>query len=303
MGEKGQNGEDITAEKDSGPISYSQLEPYQVGQEDDSRRRELGSSLVRSKTLLNKLEELDVYMESEEANYQLFSDSLTSKRRAAAEQAAPPPSASIIAGQPSNTVDLAKKAAFSTPNSQMSFSNRPTVAPSNKSPAAVSRPTTAAAGSPSVKGAVGNVVNGHTAGKVDMDSFVPDDGDFDNFLDEADANKDKTNMAISNVDSSDEEGGNPMVSKYDDEVDVDNYESAVDITAARDETDDSDDDQVLATKTVKPVDFSKNDNLAEKHIVVEKQVESPGDDLEDFLNDGDDCDNSVKSLHTDYETL
>jgi len=302
MGEKGQNGEDITAEKDSGPISYSQLEPYQVGQEDDSRRRELGSSLVRSKTLLNKLEELDVYMESEEANYQLFSDSLTSKRRAAAEQAAPPPSASIIAGQPSNTVDLAKKAAFSTPNSQMSFSNRPTVAPSNKSPAAVSRPTTAAAGSPSVKGAVGNVVNGHTAGKVDMDSFVPDDGDFDNFLDEADANKDKTNMAISNVDSSDEEGGNPMVSKYDDEVDVDNYESAVDITAARDESDDSDDDQVLANKTVKTVDFSKNDNLAEKHIVVEKQAESPGDDLEDFLND-DDCDNSVKSLHTDYETL
>merc|ERR1712096_493318 len=135
------------------------------------------------------------------------------------------------------------------------------------SPAAMGRPTTAAAGSPSVKGAVGNVVNGHTAGKVDMDSFVPDDGDFDNFLDEADANKDKTNMAISNVDSSDEEGGNPMVSKYDDEVDVDNYESAVDITAARDESDDSDDDQVLATKPVKTVDFSKSDNLAEKHIV------------------------------------
>ena len=31
-------------------------------------------------------EELDVYMESEEANYQLFSDSKTAIRRAAAEQ-------------------------------------------------------------------------------------------------------------------------------------------------------------------------------------------------------------------------
>ena len=50
---------------------------------------------VNRRDILATQEELDVYMESEEANYQLFSDSLTSKRRAAAEQAAPPPSASI----------------------------------------------------------------------------------------------------------------------------------------------------------------------------------------------------------------
>merc|ERR1719260_419801 len=81
------------------------------------------------------LQQLDVNRESDEANYQLFSDSLTSKRRAAAEQAAPPPSASIVAGQPSNTVDLAKTPSLTAASSHMSFSNRAAVAPKSPVPA------------------------------------------------------------------------------------------------------------------------------------------------------------------------
>ena len=53
---------------------------------------------VNRRDILATQEELDVYMESDEADYQQFSDSLTNKRRAAAEQAAPPPSASISKG-------------------------------------------------------------------------------------------------------------------------------------------------------------------------------------------------------------
>ena len=52
-------------------------------------------------------------------------------------------------------------------------------------------------------------------------------------------------------------------------------------------------------KPVENVDTSKDSRIAP---VVNKHVESPEDDYEDFLND-DECDNSVKSLHTDYETL
>jgi hypothetical protein len=40
-------------------------------------------------------EELDVFMESEDANYDRFSDCLAARRRQAAEQAAPPPAKSI----------------------------------------------------------------------------------------------------------------------------------------------------------------------------------------------------------------
>ena len=95
-----------------------------------------------------------------------------------------------------------------------------------------------------------------------------------------------------------------MVSKFDDEVDVDNYESVVDIAAARDESDDSDSEQFASQKPVQNVDTNKDRNMLGSQIAPEvaKDVESPGDDFEDFLND-DECDNSVKSLHTDYETL
>jgi hypothetical protein len=40
-------------------------------------------------------EELDVFMESEDANYDRFSDCLAARRRQAAEMAAPPPAKSI----------------------------------------------------------------------------------------------------------------------------------------------------------------------------------------------------------------
>jgi len=243
---------------------------------------------VNRRDILATQEELDVYMESDEADYQQFSDSLTNKRRAAAEQAAPPPSASIIAGQPSNTVDLNKTPSFTTPSSQMSFSNRPAPSPKPPKPAVVVSPAAGKA----VVGTGGHpVLNGHTTGKVDVDTFVPDEGDFDNFLDETDAGKDRSVVAINNVDSSDDdEGGNPMVSKYDDEVDVDNYESVVDIAAARDDSDESDSESHVPQKPVVNVS------------VKEKPVEDVGDELDDFLND-DNCDNSVQSLHTDYETL
>jgi hypothetical protein len=88
-----------------------------------------------------------------------------------------------------------------------------------------------------------------------------------------------------------------MVSKFDDEVDI--FESVVDIASARDESEESDSEQFVSQKQVENVDTSKDSRIAP---VVNKHVESPEDDYEDFLND-DECDNSVKSLHTDYETL
>jgi len=237
---------------------------------------------VNRRDILATQEELDVYMESDEANYQLFSDSLTSKRRAAAEQAAPPPSASIVAGQPSNTVDLTKTPSFSSTNSQMSFSNRAAVSPKQQSV------SPGKSSGPHIGGH--STTNGAT-GRVDVDTFIPDEGDFDNFLDEADSVKERSVMAVNNVDSSDDdEGGNPMVSKFDDEVDVDNYEAVVDIAIARDDSDDSDSEQLSSKKQV------VNDS------VKVNKIENVGDEFEDFLND-DECDNSVKSMHTDYETL
>ena len=49
-----------------------------------------------------------MYMETEEASYSQFSNKLTTRRREAAESVAPAPSASIVAGQPSNTVQVSE---------------------------------------------------------------------------------------------------------------------------------------------------------------------------------------------------
>ena len=70
----------------------------------------------------------------------------------------------------------------------MSFSNR--VAASPKPP--VVSPGAGAGGQPAS--------NGVSTGKVDVDTFVPD-GDFDNFLEEADIGKERSVMAVNNVDS------------------------------------------------------------------------------------------------------
>ena len=101
----------------------------------------------------------------------------------------------LVAGQPSNTVDLAKAPSFSTASSQMSFSNRAAVAPKSPVPAA----------SPGGKTGLGTAgpaaANGAATSRVDVDTFIPDEGDFDNFLDEADTTKEKSVIAMNNVDS------------------------------------------------------------------------------------------------------
>merc|ERR1719431_742930 len=184
-------------------------------------------------------------MESEEANYQMFSDGLTVKRRAAAEQAAPQPSASIVAGQPTNTLDPSKSSGLAPAQSTLSFSNKQTSPlPSNKhasplpsnnltsplpptkhtSPNPSSRnspPSTSPQPSPQTD--VG--VLRSPGGRVDVDNFVPEASDFDNFLNDAEVAKEKNLVASAdNLDSSsDSECGNPMVARYEDSVDLDSY--------------------------------------------------------------------------------
>lgn len=74
-----------------------------------------------------------------------------------------------------------------------------------------------------------------------------------------------------------------MVAKFDDDeddVEIDNYESSV--TNVRDLTDDSDSENV------------------EENIQLSDGVKC--DELNDFLN-GDNIDNSVDSMHKDYESI
>ena len=200
---------------------------------------------VNSRDIKATQEELDLYMESDEANYQIFSDSKTALRRAAAEQAAPSPSSSIIAGQPSNTVEVRAPAAIP----DISYSNKSSTAPRlSATPTPTSTVPTPAQPSP-------------RKGPDTVDSFVPDLGDFDNFLSEDNSLKEEKSLQDGEASSDEEEGGNPLVARFDDVVDIGSYAgpNGSSMVAAQDDSSDDED--------------------------VELEVKKPQDDLDDFLSD------------------
>jgi len=216
---------------------------------------------VNSRDIKATQEELDLYMESDEANYQIFSDSKTAMRRAIAEQVAPSPSSSIVAGQPSNTVEVRAPAAIP----DISYSNK-----SNNS-AKLSTPT------PTPVSTTPTSQPSPRKGPDTVDSFVPDLGDFDNFLSE-DSSRDavareERSLQEGEVSSDDEEGGNPMVARYDDMVDIGSYAgvNGSSMVAAQDDSSDEDD--------AKPV------------------IKKPQDNLDDFLAD------DFSAQPGDYEAL
>ena len=146
---------------------------------------------INSRDILATSQELDLYMESEEADYANFSDKLTSRRREAAEATAPVPSASIIAGQPSNAVNPTQSQ-FTVPASTMTYSSKTlssTEAKDNHtlSPGPIPQPASVKSSSP--------------PSKYDVDNFIPDDGDFDSFLDETDSARSKPSAVDNNADS------------------------------------------------------------------------------------------------------
>merc|ERR1711936_1295659 len=108
-----------------------------------------------------------------------------------------------------------------------------------------------------------------------VDSFVPDLGDFDNFLSEdssRDAVREERSLQEGEVSSDDEEGGNPMVARYDDMVDIGSY-AGVNGSSMVAAQDDSSDEEVA-----KPV------------------IKKPQENLDDFLDD-------FSAQPGDYEAL
>jgi len=222
---------------------------------------------VNSRDIKATQEELDLYMESDEANYQIFSDSKTAMRRAIAEQVAPSPSSSIVAGQPSNTVEVRVPAVIP----DISYSNKS----SNNSAKLSTTPSPVSTNTPMAASSIGAQPSPRK-GPDTVDSFVPDLGDFDNFLSEDPSRdaavKEERSLQEGEVSSDEEEGGNPMVARYDDMVDIGSYAgvNGSSLVAAQD---DSSDEEVA-----KPV------------------IKKPQENLDDFLDD-------FSAQPGDYEAL
>ncbi len=176
-------------------------------------------------------------MESEAADYNKFSESLANRRREAADQMAPAPTRSIIVG---TNAAAAKPGvpAFQESSSSLSYSNRnatpcstpppeddTTDAPMQVSSLSISDAKTDPTNAKSKSSTTPSQLRTSTgtslkpkepsptitvptikSGKVDVEDFVPDSGDFDNFLDD-----ENTNSGASNVLKN---GGGNLDSRY-----------------------------------------------------------------------------------------
>ncbi len=212
--------------------------------------------------------ELDLYLQSEDSDYERFSKGLTEKRRQEAEKAAPKPTVDVVVGQQSNTVPSEKGTRysffhyFSFQLPMRSFSAQATAAsfptsprtvmspapmlkiPESSKPGASSSSTSniveaekaaavaaiSAAAAVTANGSKGSPSKGGGGGGGDnsVDNFVPDSGEIDFFLDDTSESRSNANPAVGGAHgadgddtSDDEDGGNPMVAKFQEDIDDD----------------------------------------------------------------------------------
>jgi hypothetical protein len=111
-----------------------------------------------------------------------------------------------------------------------------------------------------------------------VDSFVPESGDFDSFLaEEGREGARGQERSVQEGESSEEEGGNPMVARLDDSVEVESYAAAngSHVTAAQEDS--SEDEQGGNPMVTRPKDSSEDEAAQEGAQMVENN-------LDDFLD-------------------
>jgi len=163
------------------------------------------------------VQELDLFLESDEQNYDVYSSGVTKKRRAQAEGLAPAPTIDVVVGQPSNIIkDTTKlQEPVTTMKKSPSFTTKENAttkqAEVTNTPPAPSKPVIMQK-SPS------------KSSKLDVDNFVPETDAIDNFLEDT-----EDRLAMMNVkdeDTDDDEmpnNDNPMVASFAEDVDIDDY--------------------------------------------------------------------------------
>ena len=152
------------------------------------QRESLLKQLETNKREMNaNLQELDLFLESDDANYELYSSGVTKKRRTMAENLAPKPTIDVVVGQPSNT--------FKDPKFQPLEKNQDiskSMSPSATLELAAAKAEKAKSPSPQpnkIQPSVISIVSSNPVvkspsknSKLDVDDFVPDTDAIENFL-------------------------------------------------------------------------------------------------------------------------
>jgi len=163
------------------------------------------------------VQELDLFLESDEQNYDVYSSGVTKKRRAQAEGLAPAPTIDVVVGQPSNIIkDTTKlQEPVTTMKKSPSFTTKENA--TTKQAEVTNTP-------PAPSKAVIMQKSPSKSSKLDVDNFVPETDAIDNFLEDT-----EDRLAMMNVkdeDTDDDEmpnNDNPMVASFAEDVDIDDY--------------------------------------------------------------------------------
>jgi hypothetical protein len=211
------------------------------------------------------VQELDLYLESDDANYEVYSNGVTKKRRAQAESLAPAPTIDVVVGQSSNTL---KDPKFQQPLKQQSPTTTLPQKPISKDKVDSPRQNAAFVTQPPMVGKGGS-------DNVDVDLFVPDtEAAIDNFLEEDNSPR-MAKLDLNDVGDDEEEesstsGNNPMVAAFAEDVEVEEYNSSM----AGAELSSDEDEEVIIIST-KPALKTKLSNTSSKSPKVGLHFELP----------------------------
>lgn len=198
---------------------------------------------TNEREMIATLQELDLFLESNEADYENYSSGVNKKRRAQAESLAPAPTIDVVVGQPSNNFkeeNLPKDVKFQEPKIQ----------------ASPSKPT-----------------------KIDVENFMPENDAIENFLAESPVkNMSKLNLNDNN-ESDEEEEVNPQVASFAEDIEIDDYVE----NSVTNQLESSEDEEMPKVMNTKPKVKAKLSNSSSKsegslHFELPEHLKQPVDD-------------------------
>merc|ERR1719471_2297830 len=212
-------------------LPYLTLQRQSLLQQLERNEREMAATAM----------ELDLYLQSEDSDYERFSSGLTDARRRRAEREAPAPTVDVVLGQLSNSVQVQKDLRVppsSEPVPPNAKSPSPTSPKRSPSPISSIAPKTATAlssnndNSLSPATDVATVLPGSSKSsptKRDIDNFVPDADGIDSFLEDTSEGS-KSNRGAGgggggDDTSDDDDCANPMVAKISEDIDLSDEET------------------------------------------------------------------------------
>ncbi|XP_040567291.1 rab-like protein 6 isoform X1 [Lepeophtheirus salmonis] len=218
-------------------------------------------------------QELDLLTESEESSYESFSENVTKIRRQVAESHAPSPTVDVVLGaQQSVNDEMPILSQNSAPTPSLPITPSPKKIKSNVSSSSIAPKSS----SPKMSIDVPTTAKQSPQNFKNVEDFVPESSGIDNFLmDEDSSEKTNSNRVQGDGESSDEEGINHLVTGFDEDVVIDDYDTTVnDEVIIKSYSSSSEDELVVKNKAIPEKSSSEIQTVDSSKIHIDSEDEA-----------------------------